>query len=163
MNPGHFSRDTRAFIRLLSHYKVRFLIVGGEAVIYHGLARGTGDVDFFFEPSKTNAGRMFQALREFWGGSIPGIDEPEDLREPHAVFQFGLPPNRIDLMNSITGVSFGEAWKTKVMDSFEAGEETVPVPYIGLDALIKNKRSVSRGKDREDLIYLESARKKKLV
>lgn len=161
MNSRHFSKDTRDFLRLLSHHKVRFLIVGGEAVIYHGLARGTGDVDFFFEPSKTNAGRLFRALREFWGGTIPGVVGTEALLEPQVVFQFGLPPNRIDLMNSITGVSFAEAWKTKVMESFEENEETIPVPYIGLEALIKNKRSVSRDKDRQDLVYLESAAKKR--
>jgi len=63
-------------------------------------------------------------------------------------------------MNAISGVSFAEAWKSRVEDSFETGGKAVPVPYIGLQALIKNKRSVSRAKDKHDLIYLEAAAQK---
>ena len=128
-------------------------------MIYHGLARSTGDVDFFYEPAKANAARLFRALKDFWHSPIPSIAKPEVLLEPRMVFQFGFPPNRIDLMNSISGVSFAAAWKTKVTDTFTFEGEIVPVDFIGIDALIKNKRSLARPKDKADLVYLTAAAK----
>ena len=157
MTSQYFSKDITEFIRLLARYKVRYLIVGGEAVIYHGLARNTGDVDFFFDPTPMNAGRLFRALKAFWKGPIPGIDKSEDLLEPRAVFQYGSPPHRIDIMNSISGVSFEVAWKTKIVDEIIGDGGTVPVYFIGISALIENKRAVGRLKDLEDIRYLTAA------
>ena len=88
----------------------RYLIVGGEAVIFHGYPRVTGDVDFFYENTPANTRRLFNALLDFWEGRIPGIAAPEELRKLGIILQFGRPPHRIDLMNRIDGVSFSEAW-----------------------------------------------------
>ena len=85
------------------------IIVGGEAVIYYGYARLTGDVDFFCENSRENVEKLFNVLTEFWKGEIPGIDALEELLEPGMIIQFGSPPHRIDLLNSIDVVSFHEA------------------------------------------------------
>lgn len=109
MNASHFSPDTLEFLRLLALNKVQYVIVGGEAVIYYGYARLTGDVDFF------------------------------------------------DLINRIDGVTFDEAWKSRIEDEIEWENQRISVFYIGLSELIKNKESIRRGKDLEDLKYLKSS------
>lgn len=68
---AHFSPDTVEFIRLLHRHSVKYLIVGGEAVIFHGHARLTGDVDFFFDGRSENTDNLFEALMEFWEDDIP--------------------------------------------------------------------------------------------
>ena len=157
MTAAHFSKDTLEFIKLLARHRVRYLIVGGEAVILHGHARLTGDVDFFYEATRTNAQRLFSALTDFWQGDIPGIDSVKDLLMKNLIIQFGVPPHRIDLVNSITGVSFAEAWPSRVEEKIEVSRRKYAVYFIGLDALIKNKESIRRPKDLEDLKYLKAA------
>ncbi|MDI7268994.1 MAG: hypothetical protein QME96_13480 [Myxococcota bacterium] len=157
MNAGVFSGDIREFLRLLFRHGVRYVLVGGEAVIYHGHARLTGDVDVFYDRSPENARRLFTALDAFWSGVIPGIGSPEDLAAPGAVIMFGRPPNRLDLVGAIDGVTFDEAWDSRVTTALSLPDEEVQVHYIGLDALLKNKRAAGRPKDLEDLVYLEAA------
>jgi len=152
-----FSRDTQDLIRRLADHKVRFLIVGGTAVIYHGYARLTGDVDFLIEPTKVNAGRAHRALLEFWGGSIPFVSGPEDLLAKGAIIQFGTRPNRIDFMNSITGVTFKEAWAGRIRETIRTRDGEYPLPIIGLAALQKNKQALGRHKDLDDLLYIKPA------
>ena len=158
MKASHFSKDTQQFLRLLHKYNVKYIIVGGEAVIYYGYARLTGDVDFFFGISKENAQRLFDALDEFWGEDIPGLDSFEGLMQSGTIFQFGVPPNRIDLVNSIDGVTFEEAWAGKATTSVEISDESIPVHFIGLDQLITNKEAIRRPKDLDDLRYLKKAK-----
>lgn len=146
---------------MLSLHKVRYLIVGGEAVIYHGFARLTGDADFFFEPTSNNVQRLYRALDEFWQGTVPGIQSPHELMAPGVVIQFGVPPNRIDLVNSITGVSFEEAWKSRTREKVKIKKRLCSIFFIGLYQLIKNKEAVGRHKDFEDLKYLRAAAKKR--
>jgi hypothetical protein len=81
MRASYFALDVQEFLKLPATHKVKYLIVGGEAVIYHVYARLTGDVDFFFEPSKQNARKLYEALKEFWAGEIPGIRIFEELME----------------------------------------------------------------------------------
>jgi hypothetical protein len=155
MKASHFSADIQQFLRLLSMHRVRYVIVGGEAVIYHGHARLTGDVDIFFDPVPSNATRLFEALREFWDGSVPGLDSHEELLSPGLILQFGVPPNRLDLLGSITGVSFEEAWESRVEERIDLQGKGCTVYLIGKDMLVRNRRSVGRGKDLDDLKYLE--------
>jgi len=154
MRPSYFTEDVQEFLKLLAAREVRYLIVGGEAVIYHGYARLTGDVDFFFEPFKENAVRLYEALKEFWAGDIPGINALEELMEIGLILQFGVPPNRIDLMNQISGVTFHEAWKNRIRKTIKRAGGEVPIYFIGLDELIRNKKAIGRPKDMEDLKYL---------
>ena len=156
VDPSHFSSDTAAFIRLLHRHSVRYLIVGGEAVIFYGHARLTGDVDFFFDPSSENAERLFQALIDFWDGQVPGIASATELAEPGLVVQFGVPPNRIDLINFIEAVSFEEAWQSRVTVVMDDGDGC-SLQFIGLETLIRNKAALNRPKDVDDLEYLRSA------
>jgi hypothetical protein len=160
MKTSHFSPDIQDFLLLLSTHKVRYVIVGGEAVIYHGFARLTGDIDFFYEPTAENARRLYRTLDKFWRGSIPGIQSPRELTSQGVIVQFGVPPNRIDLVSSITGVSFGDAWKSRVREKVKIKKRIYSVFFIGLDQLIKNKEAIRRHKDLEDLKYLKTAAKK---
>ena len=150
----HFSPDIRSFIGLLERHDVRYLIVSGEAVILHGHVRLTGDVDFFFAGDEENAARMFAALEEFWDGDVPGLAGPEELMDAGIVVQFGVPPNRIDLITSIDGVEFADAWPGRVEAVLVSPDGEVRIPFIGLDALIQNKQASGRAKDLDDLSYL---------
>ena len=154
IDAAHFSPDTRAFVECLAAKGVRYLIVGGEAVILHGHIRLTGDVDFFFSRDRENLDRMFSAIEDFWEGDIPGIESPVELAPDGIVVQFGQPPNRIDLLNAIDGVSFEEAWPGRVDAVIQTEKGDVPLAFIGLDALVKNKRASGRPKDLDDLAYL---------
>jgi len=159
MRASYFSKDVQEFLRLLAVHEVKYLIVGGEAVIYYGYARLTGDVDFFFESTKKNVTKLYQALMEFWAGDIPGIKAFEELMEEGLILQFGVPPNRIDLINRISGVSFREAWRNKTEIRIEIAREKIPIYLIGLRELIMNKEAIGRPKDLEDLEYLRRQEK----
>lgn len=158
MKASHFSKDIQEFLELLDKHQVKYVIVGGEAVIYYGSARLTGDVDFFFGTSKENAQCLYDTLHEFWEGDIPGVDSFEELMEPGTILQFGVPPNRIDLVNHIDGVTFEESWKGKTTISVKISGKSIPVYFIGLDQLIANKEAIGRPKDLEDLKYLKKAK-----
>lgn len=149
-----FSQDILAFLRLLARHRVRYLVVGGEAVIFHGYPRVTGDVDFFYENTPANAARLFDALFEFWSGRIPGVASAEELRESGVIIQFGRPPHRIDLMNQIDGVAFAEAWPSRILVRLETAPGGVPMRYIDLEPLLKNKQAAGRPKDLEDVRVL---------
>jgi len=142
---------------LLHKHRVRYLIVGGEAVIYYGYARLTGDVDFFYDRENANARALYAALAEFWGGNIPGIAGWGELMEEGVIIQFGRPPHRLDLVNRIDGVSFQEAWPARHVAHVQSQGASIPVLYMGLSELIRNKEAAGRPKDLEDLQYLRAA------
>jgi len=157
MRSSHFSRDTLEFIHLLFSNDVRYVIVGGEAVIYYGHIRLTGDVDFFYDREEINAANLFKALQDFWGNAIPGDITKNDLMEKGVIIQFGMPPNRIDLINVIDGVSFAEVWEGKTIEKLPIKRKYIPLYYIGLDQLRKNKAASGRNKDLDDLQYLNQS------
>jgi len=160
MRPDYFSPDIQEFFILLDTYGVKYLIVGGEAVIYYGHAALTGDVDIFYDSSKKNAQNLYQALREFWGGNIPGVEDMGELSKPGMIFMFGVPPNRIDLLNNITNVTFQKAWPSRTTEKMVIGNSTVHIHFIGLNDLIRNKESLGRPRDLEDLKYLKRMKEK---
>lgn len=149
-----FSEDILSFLRLLQQERVRYLLGGGEAVIYHGYPRLTGDVDFFYEDTDGNVRRLFQALLEFWSGRIPGLKAPSELQEVGVILQFGGPPHRIDLMNRIDGVSFREAWPRRLRARLRTDAGLIGVFYVDLGSLLKNKRAAGRPKDLDDVRFL---------
>ncbi len=155
MKASHFSPDIIEFIYLLAKHQVEYLIVGGEAVIYHGHTRLTGDVDFFYKASQENVIRLYQALNEFWENDIPGLQDSKELLEPGIIIQFGVPPNRIDLVSRIDNVFFDEAWANRIIEKITSKKRTFPLYLIGLSELIKNKSSLNRPKDQEDLKFLK--------
>lgn len=155
-----FSYDVTEFLYLLSKRDVHFLIVGGEAVIYYGYARLTGDIDIFYDRAIENVEKLYDVLKEFWKGEIPGIKRKKELMVKGMVFQFGVPPNRIDLINDIDGVSFDRAWKKKEIHSIICKKKKCELYYIGIDDLIKNKKAVNRNKDMDDMRFLKEVKKR---
>ena len=154
-----FSRDTVDFLECLFRSDVSYVIVGGLAVIYYGHARLTGDIDIFYRNNPENVSNLYQTLLDFWYGDIPVIKSKSELAQPGMVFQFGVPPNRIDMMNQIESVTFEEAEKTKETIELRAQDRIFNIHYIGIDALIKNKESVGRPRDLEDLKFLKTRQK----
>jgi len=157
LNPSSFSQDTLEFLRLLDEHGVRYVVVGGQAVIYYGYPRLTGDLDLFFDGGSENASRLHQALLEFWGGDIPSVDSAEELGRDGLILQFGRPPNRIDLMNRVDGLEFNEAWDTRLELEVPLKGKEIKVHYVSLGKLIQNKEAAGRPRDQEDLTYLRRA------
>ena len=151
IRPDTFSEDCREFLALLGSHGVRYLVVGGHAAIFHGNIRVTGDTDIFYERSAENCGRIFVALGAFWGGEIPGVNGPSELAAAGVVTQFGRPPNRLDLINDIDGVTFDECWSQKDEAFFRTGTATVHVPILSRECFLKNKRASGRPKDLDDV------------
>jgi predicted nucleotidyltransferase len=145
-----FPVDFRDFIHELNTHKVEYLLVGGYAVGMYGHVRATIDIDFFYRPSPENVTRLLHALVAFGAPEI--VVDREQLARPNSVTQFGEPPVRIDLLSSISGVSFDDA-KAEQVELEIAGEM---LPVIGLAALRANKRASGRKQDRDDLKRLRS-------
>jgi len=152
----YFSADVTDFLSLLFRYEVRYLIVGGEAVVYYGHARLTGDIDIFYDRTRDNADNLFAALNEFWSEDVPGISASEELLHEGMVFQFGVPPNRIDLMNVIEDVQFKDAWAHRNNTAIRIKRKKIMIHYIGLQDLIRNKEAVGRYRDKDDLMFLKT-------
>lgn len=160
MKASYFSTDVQEFIRALSVHDVRYVIVGGEAVVYHGHARLTNGIDFFYEPTADNAEKLWDALDDYWAGEMPGLKSAEGLLLIGATVQYGVPPNQIVLYNSLTNTAFDEAWDAKVDESIRIKRKKYPIYFIGLEDLIKNKYALKRDIDKEDLKYLNALVKK---
>lgn len=145
-------KDLREFIELLNSHNVRYLIVGGHAVAYHGYPRTTGDIDFFIEASEENAAKLEKVLARFGFGSL-GLTA-KDFLEPGTIIQLGYPPNRIDLVTSISGVTFGEAWEHRVCDRVE----NLPMIFVDRQTLLSNKAASGRPKDLADIDALSRSK-----
>ncbi len=141
--------DLSEFVVLLISRKVEFLVVGGHAVAFHGHPRYTGDIDILVRPTSENAARVMDALAAFGFGALSLTIE--DLSKPGRMIQLGRPPNRIDILTMISGLSFEQAWTSRVQG--DLGGHTVD--YIGLDALIANKKASGRDKDLLDVKQLQ--------
>jgi hypothetical protein len=140
--------DFRELLALFNAHRVEYLIVGGYALAFHGAPRFTGDLDIFVKPDAVNAHRTLTALEAFGFASV-GLT-PSDFERPDQVIQLGVPPVRIDLITSITGVSWDEAWAGRVAGRY--GD--MPVSFIGREQFITNKRATGRPKDVADLEVL---------
>ena len=121
------------------------MIVGGYALAYHGAPRFTGDIDIFVHPSDENAKNILSALDDFGFGSLNlTID---DFQDPNSVVQLGVPPVRIDIITSISGVT----WEKANVGKKEGFYGDVPVYFLGREQYITNKRASGRKKDLADL------------
>ena len=145
------SRDLREFIECLNSNEVEYLVVGALAVSWHGFPRYSADVDFLIRPSQANAVRVPRALYQF---GFSSLDISADLTATGKVIQLGYEPNRIDLMTSVTGVSFDDAWDDRAPGDLDG----LPVNFIGRLSLLRNKDATGRAKDRIDA---EELRKQK--
>ncbi len=143
------NQDFIDLLRELSGAEARFLVVGAYAVSFHSEPRATGDLDIWVEATADNAPRVYAALRRF-GAPLQDLSI-EDLTSPNVVFQIGVPPRRIDILTSITGVAFEDGWRGRV----QATVEGVHFAILGREALITNKRALGRPKDLADVEALE--------
>ena len=125
------------------------MIVGGYALAFHGSPRFTGDLDLYVRPDTPNAHRILKALDEFGFGSLDL--SPEDFNIPEKVVQLGVPPVRVDIITSISGVS----WEDVISGSVEGKYGDVPVKYIGRNEFVLNKRTTGRKKDIADIEAIE--------
>lgn len=141
--------DFRDMLSVLNSEGVEYLLVGAYALAVHGLPRATGDIDIWIRPSDENIQRVWHALERF-GAPLSSITQ-DDLKRPDIVFQIGAAPCRIDILTSIDGVLFGEAWPHRK----EVDIEGLRVSAISRFHLIQNKRASGRPQDLADIAWLE--------
>jgi len=139
------NEDYRDMLSEFDAAGVEYLLVGGFAVAAHGWPRATGDMDLWVRPTPDNARRVMRALERF-GAPVSDVSE-RDFQTPDIILQIGVSPRRIDIMTSVTGVDFDEAWRMRLVT--EVGGLRVNV--IGKDHLIANKSLTARPKDRADV------------
>lgn len=142
-------RDFRDMIHEFNEARVEYLVVGAYALAGHGLSRATRDLDLWIRVSPENATRVLKALAAF--GAPPHIATRQDLMDPDMVIQIGVEPMRVDIMMSISGVQFDEAYAARMM----VAAEDVSMPIIGRAHLLANKRASARKKDLVDAEWLE--------
>jgi len=139
--------DWLDLLKALAETGARFLVVGAHAMAVHGVPRGTQDLDIWIDRAPDNADRVWRALAAF-GAPLAALGVAADLSQPGQVIQLGLPPNRIDLLTTLTGLEqFDRAWGDRV--EHEVGG--IRIPFIGREAFVANKRSTGRRKDLADL------------
>jgi Nucleotidyl transferase of unknown function (DUF2204) len=143
-------KDFEEFIELLNKNEVKYLVVGGYAFAIHAYPRFTNDIDFFVLSTKPNVDKIISILKEF-GFDISSISD-DDLLKKDKVVQLGEPPYRIDLLTSIDGVDFEDAWGRKIQSKY--GDQVLY--FISKEDLIQNKKASGRKKDLDDLNELES-------
>ena len=129
---------------------VDYLVVGAYAMAAHGCPRATGDIDFWVRPTEENAARVWRALIAF--GAPTSQIALKDLSTPDLVFQFGVAPQRIDILTSVSGVDFDEAWPNR----HSADLDGLAAPVIGSNDLLKNKLATGRPKDLLDADILKA-------
>ncbi len=151
-----WNADFLDLVDVLNAEKVEYVIVGAFALAAHGFPRATGDIDFFVRPSAENSHRVVRALRNFGAPlSAAGVSEA-DFDKPGSIYQIGVVPRRIDVITEISGVSFDDAFSTRLVCDVDGRE----VPFLGRETLIRNKRASARPKDLIDADVLDRAKKK---
>jgi hypothetical protein len=149
---GDVNEDFVDMLTALTAHQVDFLVVGAYALAAHGFPRATGDIDIFVAPTIENAERVYRALLDFGARvSAHGVTA-KDFESKGAVYQIGLPPRRIDLLTSISGVEYEEAAE----HALHGHVGPCSIRFIGRAALIKNKLSTGRTKDRANVEQLAS-------
>lgn len=158
MSPFTFSQDFDDLVAELNEGGVDFVVVGAHALAAHGHVRATGDLDIFVRPTPDNAERVIHALARFGAPiSAHGITA-RDFSAPGAVYQIGLPPNRIDLLTELSGVNFDECLEGHVAGVLGQNQ----VRFMGIRAQIRNKLATGRTKDVADAEVLQALLPKSL-
>jgi hypothetical protein len=145
-------RDFQDFLRLLNANEIRYVVIGGYAVAFHGYVRYTGDLDIFVELSNENAEKLARALREF-GFDLPAVKPALFLRKGK-IIRLGHEPMRLEILNEIDGVTFHECYKRRRI----ARLGRLKINFIALPQLLKNKRATLRQKDLADVEALAPKR-----
>lgn len=140
--------DFKEFLKLLNSHGVEYLLVGGYAVSYYGYPRATADMDIWVARTPQNANKLVIVLQEF-GFNVPELS-PELFLKENQVIRMGVPPFRIEIVTSASGVDFEECYATRT----RAMIDDIEVNIINLDHLKANKKAAGRYKDLDDLEHL---------
>lgn len=143
------NQDFKEFIQLLNDHDVKYLVVGGYAVAFHGHPRYTKDIDLWIWLNDKNAKKILEVIKDFGFSSLNL--EIDDFLNPENIIQLGYPPNRIDLLADLEGVDFEKCYSSKV----ESKIDNTKVNFIDLKNLKKNKKATGRHQDLADLENLE--------
>ena len=141
--------DYKDMLQVLLDNGVKFLLVGAYAMGAHGYPRATGDIDIWVEPSAENSERVYRSMEAF-GAPLHEIDDAT-FATPGVVFQIGVAPRRIDIITTISGVEFNEAYQQRQIVEMEG----LSITILSLYDLIRNKKATGRDKDRLDADQLE--------
>jgi uncharacterized nucleotidyltransferase DUF6036 len=144
-------QDLREFIELLNSNKVEYLVVGAHALAFHGHPRYTGDIDILVNTSEKNARKIEGVILQFGFGEAALT--AESFTGENQVVQLGIAPNRIDILTSLTGVRFQDAWNGRIAAEIDG----LSLSMLSKEDLIRNKKALGRPKDVADLEYLERA------
>ena len=137
--------DFKELLELFNANKVEYVVVGGYALAFHGAPRFTGDIDFFVRPEPENAKKILESLRQF---GLESLDlSEEDFTCPDRVIQIGVPPVRVDILTSLTGVSWQQVDSNKVTSMYGQTQ----VYFIAKQDFIANKKALNRKKDIADI------------
>lgn len=136
--------DFKEFLKILKDNNIRYLLIGGYAVGYYGYPRATNDMDIFISNDASTAKQMVSALKYF-GFDIPELKEELFLKDNNIV-RMGIPPMRIEILNSISGVNFEECYQNKITENIDG----IQINIISLEHLKKNKKASGRHKDLDD-------------
>lgn len=139
------NQDFLDLLQAFADHSVRFLIVGAYALGVHGRPRATGDLDVWVDATPENAPRVMSALAQF-GAPLTAVSA-NDFSRPGIVFQMGLPPFRVDVLTELSGLTFAEAWPSRLQAPFGP----LVVDVIGRESFIQNKRAIGRAKDLGDI------------
>lgn len=142
-----FNSDFTEFLELFDKNKVRFILIGGYAVILHGFIRSTADMDIFVDKTEENYLKIKKAYDEF---GAPIFSRDEFLEDKYDVWSIGREPNKIDIISKIKGLSFEESIENCEWFSFNKFK----IPYIHINKLVKNKLATGRKKDLVDIEQL---------
>ncbi|RKZ54107.1 MAG: hypothetical protein DRR16_00940 [Candidatus Parabeggiatoa sp. nov. 3] len=141
----HLPPDFKEFLQLLNSHQVEYLLIGGYAVGYYGYPRSTGDMDVWIAINPENAEKLVTVLKEF-GFDVPNLS-PELFLEKGKITRMGVPPMRLEILTSISGVSFEECYKNRTVDVVDG----VKINLISISHLKANKKASGRHKDLNDL------------
>ncbi len=148
MDTTRLPRDFGEFLKLLTDHGVRYMVVGGYAVAWHGYVRATADLDVWIDRTTENAQRLVEALFKF-GFGVERLNA-DLFMEQKRVVRMGHPPFRIQILTSVSGLEFADAYPNRLEESWD----DVKVSLIGLTDLKKNKREAGRHQDLDDLEHL---------
>jgi len=143
------SKDFKEFIALLNKNNVKYLIVGGYAVAFHGHPRYTKDVDIWIEINPENADKIVTSIKQFGFDSLKL--KQEDFLISDQIIQLGQPPNRIDILSTLSGVDFAKCYESRLQIEIDG----ININLINLDNLKKNKQACGRLQDLADIEKLE--------
>lgn len=147
-----FNKDFQDFIQALNNNEVKYILVGGYAVILHGYIRSTADMDIWVKKTKKNFDKLNRALNEF---GAPSINEKEFLGNQYDVWGIGKEPNRIEIMSELKGVTFETAYKESIFYQ----QDNLKIRFIHFNHLLDAKKAAGRFKDKNDIEQLNKKKR----